>query len=157
MGLTLRGRTSKLAWTPRLRRLAAATVITAAVPIVGLVVVGLHAAFSAAALCAIGAPVLVDLALLLMKWPEARLLRPYVERASQRLAAVNPRIVAITGSYGKTTTKGYVAHLVAGSLSVVASPASFNNTAGLARAINEHLTTGPGSLWPKWERTAPEK
>ena len=77
-----------------------------------------------------------------MKWPEARLLRPYVERASQRLAAVNPRIVAITGSYGKTTTKGYVAHLVAGSLSVVASPASFNNTAGLARAINEHLTTG---------------
>ena len=142
LGLTLRGRTSKLAWTARLRRLAAATVIAAAVPIAGVVVLGLHAAFSAAALCAIGAPLLVDLALLLMKWPEARLLRPYVERASQRLAAVNPRTVAITGSYGKTTTKGYVAHLVAGSLSVVASPASFNNTAGLARAINEHLTTG---------------
>jgi UDP-N-acetylmuramoyl-tripeptide--D-alanyl-D-alanine ligase len=35
-----------------------------------------------------------------------------------------------------------VAHLAAGSLSVVASPASFNNTAGLATAINDHLASG---------------
>ena len=32
LGLTLRGRTSKLAWTPRLRRLAGASVIVAAIP-----------------------------------------------------------------------------------------------------------------------------
>ena len=142
LGLTVRGRTSKLAWTARLRRLAGASVVLAAVPIGGLAVAGWHAAFTAAALCAMGPPLLVDLALLIMKRPEARLLRPYVERASQRLASVRPRIVAITGSYGKTTTKGYVAHLVAGSMSVVASPASFNNTPGLARAINDHLATG---------------
>ena len=89
-----------------------------------------------------GAPVLVDVALALVRPVEARLLKPYVDRARQRLGAVAPRVVAITGSYGKTTTKGYVAHLVAGSFSVVATPASFNNTAGLARAINEHLATG---------------
>jgi UDP-N-acetylmuramoyl-tripeptide--D-alanyl-D-alanine ligase len=65
-----------------------------------------------------------------------------VAKASQRLRSVGPREVAITGSYGKTTTKGYVAHLVGGAMSVVASPASFNNTAGLARAINDHLATG---------------
>jgi len=142
VGLSLRGRTSKLAWTPRLRRLAAASIVVAAVPIGGLGLAGLRAASSTTALCAMGAPVLVDLALLMMKPLEGRLLRPYVERASERLRVVGPRTVAITGSYGKTTTKGYVAHLVAGSLSVVASPASFNNTAGLARAINDHLTTG---------------
>jgi UDP-N-acetylmuramoyl-tripeptide--D-alanyl-D-alanine ligase len=142
LGLTLRGRTSKLAWTARLRRLAGASVVLAAVPIAGLAATGWHGAFTTAALCAIGAPLLVDLALLIMKRPEARLLRPYVERASQRLASVRPRIVAITGSYGKTTTKGYVAHLAAGAMSVVASPASFNNTQGLARAINDHLATG---------------
>jgi UDP-N-acetylmuramoyl-tripeptide--D-alanyl-D-alanine ligase len=142
VGLTLRGRTSKLVWTGRLRRLAGAGAVLAALPIAGTAALGWHPAFTAAALCAMGAPLLVDLALLVMKGPEARLLRPYVQQARQRLASVQPRIVAITGSYGKTTTKGYVAHLAAGSTSVVASPASFNNTQGLARAINEHLATG---------------
>jgi UDP-N-acetylmuramoyl-tripeptide--D-alanyl-D-alanine ligase len=51
-------------------------------------------------------------------------------------------VVAITGSYGKTTTKGYVKHLVSGERRVVATPASFNNRMGLARAINETLTPG---------------
>jgi UDP-N-acetylmuramoyl-tripeptide--D-alanyl-D-alanine ligase len=142
IGLKLRGTTSPLAWTPRLRRLAGTSALLAGL-VVGLVAVaGLHAAFSAVTICALGAPVLIDAALTLLKPVEARLLRPYVDRASQRLRAVAPRVVAITGSYGKTTTKGYVAHLVAGSRSVVATPASFNNTAGLARAINEHLATG---------------
>ena len=59
-----------------------------------------------------------------------------------RLGVVGPRIVGITGSYGKTSTKNYVAHLLAGSLQAVASPASFNNRAGLARAINENLADG---------------
>ncbi len=63
-------------------------------------------------------------------------------RAAARLRRVSPTVVAITGSFGKTSTKGYVAHLVAGTRSVVASPASFNNRAGLARAVNEHLADG---------------
>ena len=50
--------------------------------------------------------------------------------------------MAITGSYGKTTTKVYLAHLLHGSSTVVASPASFNNRAGLSRAVNEHLVPG---------------
>jgi UDP-N-acetylmuramoyl-tripeptide--D-alanyl-D-alanine ligase len=50
--------------------------------------------------------------------------------------------VAITGSYGKTTTKGYVHHLLSGRVSAVTTPASFNNRMGLARAINEHLIPG---------------
>jgi len=51
-------------------------------------------------------------------------------------------VVGITGSYGKTTTKGYVAHLLGADRSVVASPRSFNNRAGLARTVNEHLAPG---------------
>jgi UDP-N-acetylmuramoyl-tripeptide--D-alanyl-D-alanine ligase len=58
------------------------------------------------------------------------------------LARVRPLVVGITGSYGKTTTKTYVAHLIAGDRSVVASPRSFNNRAGLARTVNEHLVPG---------------
>ncbi|MGH9073801.1 MAG: Mur ligase family protein, partial [Acidimicrobiales bacterium] len=73
---------------------------------------------------------------------ERRLADPFVRSAAERLARVGPTVVAITGSYGKTTTKGYVAHLLGTSRSVVASPASFNNRAGLARAVNEHLAVG---------------
>ena len=62
--------------------------------------------------------------------------------AEQRLRAAAPVTIAITGSFGKTTTKLYVRHLVAGQRSVLASPASFNNTGGLARTLNEHLTPG---------------
>ncbi len=69
--------------------------------------------------------------------------------------------MAITGSYGKTSTKGYVAHLVGASRAVVASPASFNNRAGLARAVNEHLAEGTevfvaemGTYGPRRDRRA---
>ena len=151
-GLGVRGRTSHLAWTPRLRRLAATggalalavTVATAVVAgeVAGRASAGLHGAATALGLLAVLAPALLDMAMWLVRPLEARLLRPFVQRASQRLRSLSPRIVAITGSYGKTTTKGYVAHLLSGRWSVVATPASFNNTAGLARAVNEHLAPG---------------
>ncbi len=62
--------------------------------------------------------------------------------AAERLRRVAPTVVAVTGSYGKTSTKGHLAHLLGASRQVVASPASFNNRAGLARAVNEHLAEG---------------
>ncbi|HTV11532.1 MAG TPA: UDP-N-acetylmuramoyl-tripeptide--D-alanyl-D-alanine ligase [Acidimicrobiales bacterium] len=143
-GFGLRGRTSKLAWTGRLRRLATTSAIVLAIVLGVAGIFGLHPALTAGAMAAVAAPVLVDVALALARPVESRLLAPYVAKASKRLTAVSPRVVAITGSYGKTTTKGYVAHLVGATFSVVASPASFNNTAGLARAVNEHLGSGTG-------------
>lgn len=139
-GLSLRGRTAKLAWTRRLKTLAAVWA-TAQGCVVAIGVVtgdGPTVAVLAAALT----PVLVDVALAVTAPLERRLVEPFVRDAAARLAKVGPAVVAITGSYGKTTTKGYVAHLVAGSRSVVATPASFNNRAGLARAVNENLTPG---------------
>jgi len=58
------------------------------------------------------------------------------------LERIGPTVVAITGSYGKTTTKQYARHLMSGTRRVVASPASFNNAPGLSRAITEQLTPG---------------
>ncbi|MDP9388707.1 MAG: Mur ligase family protein, partial [Actinomycetota bacterium] len=87
-------------------------------------------------------PVLVDAALALAAPLERRLAERFVRDAAARLRQVRPTVVAITGSYGKTTTKGYVAHLVGAVRSVVPTPASFNNRAGLARAVNEHLVPG---------------
>lgn len=142
VGLTLRGKTSRLAWTPRLKRLAAfASLLVAAVVGAGAAA-GLRGAVPAAAVSAMASPVLVDAGLWLARPLEARLLTPFIESARRRLAAVSPRVVAVTGSFGKTSTKGYIAHLLSGTSSVVATPASFNNAQGLARAVNEHLAPG---------------
>lgn len=140
LGLGLRGRTSSLRWTRRLRTLAVVWALIQA----GIAVVGFLAGF-AAVVCAAGAlavPAIVDVSCLATEPFERLLADRHVRRARTRLERVHPRVVAITGSYGKTSTKGYVAHLLGGSTSVLASPASFNNRAGLARALNEHLADG---------------
>jgi UDP-N-acetylmuramoyl-tripeptide--D-alanyl-D-alanine ligase len=82
----------------------------------------------------------VDLALALTAPFERRALEPYRARAEARLGQVGPFVVAITGSWGKTSTKNHVRDLLAGWTEVVASPASWNNMAGLSRTVNEHLT-----------------
>jgi UDP-N-acetylmuramoyl-tripeptide--D-alanyl-D-alanine ligase len=142
-GLGLRGRTASLAWTRRLRVLAAVTTgFSLAPPAIALVAGSVSWAAVLALLAAVGGFAVVDGALAATAPLERRLTQPFVTRAEARLRSVAPEVVAVTGSYGKTSTKGYIAHLVSGTKSVVASPASFNNRAGLARAVNEHLTAG---------------
>ncbi len=139
MGLGIRGRTSALAWTARLRRLAA----TYAGLVVGTMAIDLAVPTSiltAAALVFL--PVLADAALVVMTPLEDRLGSRWVRQAAEGLARSGARVVAITGSYGKTSTKGLVAHLLSAVTTVVPTPASFNNRMGLARAINEHLAPG---------------
>jgi UDP-N-acetylmuramoyl-tripeptide--D-alanyl-D-alanine ligase len=140
VGLSWRGRTAPLAWTRRLRTLAGVWACLEAAAVAGGTVAGQGPVAAAAA--ALAVPGLVDLACALTAPVERRLARSHVARAAARLRRVAPTVVAITGSFGKTSTKGYVAHLVAAARSVVASPASFNNRAGLARAVNEHLAEG---------------
>ncbi|HEX6947019.1 MAG TPA: Mur ligase family protein [Acidimicrobiia bacterium] len=139
IGLGLRGRTSKLAWTGRLRRLAAF------VGFVFLVILSIGIAVDSPAptgSALLLLPVLIDVSLVALAPVERVLGDKWVEQARRKLDAVGPRVVAITGSYGKTTTKAYTAHLASGTMRAFASPASFNNRLGLARAINEGLAPG---------------
>lgn len=140
-GLSLRGRTAKLAWTRRLRLLAITVTLLWLVAVaVVLAAFGTDTATRVATLFLLLAPGLVDLGLGVTAPVERRIGDRYVVEARRRLARVAPTIVAITGSYGKTTTKGYIAHLLAPHHVVLASPRSFNNRAGLARTVNELLT-----------------
>ena len=77
-------------------------------------------------------PGLVDLALAVVGPIERRLSARFVDQATVTLARIDPIVVAITGSYGKTTTKADPSTL-RDSRATVASPASFNNRMGLAR------------------------
>jgi UDP-N-acetylmuramoyl-tripeptide--D-alanyl-D-alanine ligase len=138
--LPVLGRTSRLVPTRRLTTLAAVWLVLQGALVAVGVVVGAPVPFAAAG--ALAAPALVDLALVVTLPVERGLSGRYVRSAAERLREVGPQIVAITGSYGKTSTKNHVVHLVAGTRPVVASPASFNNRVGLARAVNEHLADG---------------
>ncbi len=138
-GLSMRGRTSTLSWTSRLRRLA----IAAGVLVVALAAAAIgndRAGWAVTGL--VGLPLIVDAALVLLGPIERQLGDKWVDLARSRLAASGARVVAITGSYGKTTTKGYLGHLLSGRFRTMVTPASFNNRMGLARAINEHLAPG---------------
>lgn len=140
-GLRLRGTApGPIAWTTRLRRLTTVWVAVS-LSVVGIgFLVGFPVLF--AAIAAVGAPVFVDVALEITRPIEARSAQSFVDAATKKLRSINPTTIAITGSYGKTGTKGYVTHLVEASRAVVPTPASFNNSAGLSRAINENLTPG---------------
>ena len=128
VGLSLRGRTSPLAWTRRLRTLAAVWAALEAAALVGGTLGGQGPLAAAAA--ALAVPALVDLACALTVPAERLLAGRHVARAAARLDKVRPTIVAITGSYGKTSTKGYVAHLLGGSRTVVASPGELQQPGG---------------------------
>lgn len=167
-GLGFRGTTSKLQWTARAKRLAAIWFVvwvvssiagialfaaTLSATVFGVPLGGPEAAPLTAWLAGVivlialvaparFAPISMDIALAIANPIEKALSKKWLVAAQKKLRQVNPTVVAVTGSYGKTSTKGYIAHLVGTKYSVVPSPASFNNLMGLARAVNDKLTPG---------------
>lgn len=156
VGLSLKGRTGELQWT---RRLTTIAVVSTSASL-------LAAAFGAvtvrpwlAAVAMVWAvPVTLELSARVLGPYEGRRAQKFVDQAVARLHRVAPRIVAITGSYGKTSTKNHLVDLLRSDGGVVSSPRSFNNRAGLSRTINENLaddtqifiaemgTYGPGEI-----------
>ena len=104
-GLSYRGRSGKLVWTRRLRSLAATTAFF----IIVIAVLGFYAGvpIGVSATLAVIAPIVVDSALFATAPLERRLSARFVKAASSRLREISPRVVAVTGSYGKTSTKFY--------------------------------------------------
>jgi UDP-N-acetylmuramoyl-tripeptide--D-alanyl-D-alanine ligase len=127
----------RLRFTPRAVRLAIITAVLAAV--IGVLVGGV----GAVAVVAVAMPLLVDGAAAIARPIERRDLERFRRQAEATLARTDPFVIAVTGSWGKTSTKNHIRDLLSGSADVVASPASWNNTAGLSRTINEHL--GPAT------------
>lgn len=139
-GLGYRGSTSPLRFTRRLTILAVLTWLVNAVFLLAGAWLQYGITFGAVALILV--PVSIDLCLVVTLPLERRGLSKFVVRAIKKLNKISPRVVGITGSFGKTSTKVYVAHLISGTFSTLASPASFNNRAGLARTVNESLAPG---------------
>ncbi len=62
-------------------------------------------------------------------------------RDAQRILSSMPdlKIIGVTGSYGKTSTKHYLNRILAEHFDVMMTPGSFNTTMGVIRTVREHL------------------
>jgi UDP-N-acetylmuramoyl-tripeptide--D-alanyl-D-alanine ligase len=150
MRIVRRPQTKPLVFTPRARRLFG---VALAIPtlVLALAAVTVLAGAPAWVAPAVGAAAGV---FALLATPELlfmadRALRPiqaldnrrFVRRATAKLKEVDPLVIGITGSFGKTTTKACVAAVAELRGPAYATPASFNSFLGVVRAINEGLST----------------
>jgi len=77
---------------------------------------------------------------LLSKAVENYLFMAYKKEAQKKLLArPNLKVVCVTGSYGKTSMKNFMAQLLAQKYKVYATPRSVNTIAGLVRDVNMDL------------------
>jgi len=84
-------------------------------------------------------PRIVILADVLMAPVQKAINARYLSSARARLATMNPLVVGITGSYGKTSTKFAIEKLIGPPGTALATPGSFNTPLGVCRTINERL------------------
>ena len=133
--------------TARMRRLLIAggflAVVLAAALALGIV--ALHPVVStilvliAAGLVTSLSEVLLVAANVVTKPAEARIRHHYLALASARITLIDPVVVAVVGSFGKTSTKHILAQLLQPHVSTLPTRKSFNTLMGVTRVINEDL------------------
>lgn len=85
-------------------------------------------------------PVWLALGNLLMTPVEHYMRQRFLNQASQVLGNIHPKIIGITGSYGKTTTKNFLRDIMNVRYRTYATPKSYNTLMGISLAINRDLT-----------------
>jgi UDP-N-acetylmuramoyl-tripeptide--D-alanyl-D-alanine ligase len=79
------------------------------------------------------------LANIVMAPVEARVRQHFLRMAKAKLAQIHPKVIGITGSYGKTSTKQILNTILSARYTTLATPGSFNTPMGVCRVINETL------------------
>ena len=149
-----------LVYTARVKRLLSAAIVSSSLLALGLAV-GLWFAFSPAGglqvnarTYAWGAALLLGLGILtergviglvlmlanIVMFPvEAQVRQYYLRQAKGKLARLHPRVIGITGSYGKTSTKYILSTILSARYKVLPTPGSFNTPMGICKVINNDL------------------
>lgn len=63
----------------------------------------------------------------------------FEKKAKEKLARIDPIVVAVTASYGKTSIKNFAAHILSKKFRTYATPASVNTMMGIIKDINDSL------------------
>jgi UDP-N-acetylmuramoyl-tripeptide--D-alanyl-D-alanine ligase len=137
----------ELVLTPRMRRLLTTAVLLAvAVAVAVCVALQLAAPWVGGALATLASVAVTALSIVLLSAAnainspvEAQVRRGFLRRARHRLEEFHPLVIAVAGSYGKTSTKHILAHMLERYGSTLATPKSFNTLMGVSRTINENL------------------
>ena len=84
---------------------------------------------------------LIVIAANVVMYPIEASFRRYYVRSATRIMQRQPHIqvVAVTGSYGKTSTKEIIAHVLSSRYRVLKTPRSFNTLMGICKVIREDL------------------
>lgn len=129
--------------TSRVKRLFIVTIL---LTIIILNIVVIYKLTNPSLLCLItlllvqGIPLLIVTANVLLLPLEKIIQFKYLRAAKAKLARCNPIIIGITGSYGKTSTKHILAHILSSVAPTLATPGSVNTVMGITRIIRERLT-----------------
>lgn len=136
-----------LVLTARMRRVLGVTAAAALLLAAGVaVLIALGLWLPAAVLCVVPLAPVTGLSQLLLAGAD-QALRPvesairqrYLRQARARVMQVAPLVVAVAGSYGKTSTKHILARLLAGQVETLPTRKSFNTLMGVTRVVNEDL------------------
>lgn len=114
------------------------------------------------------APVLMVVANKLLEPAEERVKAGFRAEAIEKFAKLQPKVIAITGSFGKTSTKHILNHILEAAAPTLATPGSVNTDMGITRVIREQLDEkhqffivemgayGPGSIARLCRLTPPD-
>lgn len=126
-----------LVYTMRVKRMISTAAILYIAAIVAGVLTG--TALLVSAVCFILCPVWIMIANLLNRPLELAISNHYINDAKKMLASSNARVIGITGSYGKTSVKYYLATLLKAKYNVLMTPESYNTPMGVVITIRKSL------------------
>lgn len=130
-----------LVWTPRAKRIYTVMWVLALIPaVVCGFIFGRHAIGISFLATAIVSPLFLLLANWLLKPVEKSINDRYYREAASILASMpDLKVIGITGSYGKTSTKHYLYRILQEQFATTMTPGSYNTTMGVIRTIREHM------------------
>lgn len=135
-----------LVMTKRAWRILATMLVLAAIPIAAVILICIFGGYplDRAAVTALiifcFSQVFALAANSLLKPVEAHINRKYYLDAERILKSMpDLKIIGITGSYGKTSTKHYLNRILSEKYDVMMTPGSFNTTMGVIRTVREYL------------------
>lgn len=138
-----------LVFTNRARRIYVVATVLALIIIGGLTCVygnldEINSILLSASISATGVYVGSHIIMYLSNWllapVEKHINKKYYNDAARILASMpDLKIIGITGSYGKTSTKHYLHRILSEKYDVLMTPGSFNTTLGVIRTIREYL------------------
>lgn len=128
--------------TSRIRRMYITYLIIFAAIVVLEKFVNFKVSISVANICSIFAYTFVYLVNLINRPVEKSIRKGYCIKASNKLKEMpDLKVIGITGSYGKTSTKYAVNTILSQKFNTLMTPESYNTTMGVVRTINEKLTS----------------